>query len=1345
MKANHKIITIMVVTLTAMTFTMSCNDDLSSESPRFGKGGIHGLAVGVQNQWTAETRAENSNVTLLMPDQLVSSEPLVVIIEDELTGDTAVSSYMQTSPTTRGKRYTSEEDDDSETGRAWDGTSDEQHYMHDSFALFGMTYSSDFSFSTAELWDGMQSGSTPYTVLTRPTSPEEVEDDDNHLYEIWDWGDLKETEWPTEGSIKLFALAPAPADGYGVGITTVLHEAPVIEYNVPTEPSLQQDLMIAEREMTSSKIAQTIDPTQSNPDVTLDFQHICTAVKFKLALDETDTGNESTKITSITMKNVVTSATFTFDNNDIEKNSRRDLTDNWTWDTSNPQKGDMTFSFGEEGVEWTDEYKHVKETMLTPDDNVFMMIPQEFTEGDELEVDINFLDKDGKPATLYTRIKHAWKAGHTVVYTIAKAGAIEIGDPVLDVTAIYNTDNTARTPTSVTNNTSGITTERSYTIAWDAASSEYVRADDIAFNVESYRPYKYGSNDWKYAHIPWSIEQTELKETISSSNADQTYTAKDLLFPEMIEMSQSTTAPIPHPVTGVEEEKTVKLSWGDGGQGESADKLPFVVNRSKHRGIFQGDAMQNVFERNPIGTSDAHQDLSMLRYDGTPMDAQNTANCYVIGAAGYYSIPIVYGNAIVNGQTYEDAYKMHTGSKTDYSLEEFVDHTGVNTIQGPWISDYYTPDNACIVWSTSKDLITEISLSTDNKYINFRVDPMNINLGNAVLAVRDASNNILWSWHLWVTDYSEVSPVTQVKFESNPSYEFMEVNLGWTDAFSEEFKDSVCAVNFKQKGTDNTFTVNILRENYTKDVPSTGGTYYQNGRKDPFPGSALNMTKPKIEIYPLGSDNSNLAGGKMYVYDHDDMMANEDGKYLFNQLSGWPEVSSPGEGTIGNGIANPGVLYRPATDGINWFDGYYDNLWTMQPHILTETDARYNMDEDVYKTIYDPCPAGFCIPNPGAFRAFYQFTDPIDFSYDYYLDDPSNVVINGIDGNENTNDGYVEGLRTNNCDIPRNSYQYPDVNSMIAGMKSDLKTYGYTVNDPKLDEEPPHEKKGIVSTGKFASARNMEWKVDHTGASTNGTPNCTDSRFDGVEGLYNGHFFLPAVGYRNPEMNGKTEVGEYQTYNYGGYYATAFSAPQIKPSGEIDFDVKSNLNAASFFWIQRKRMDDNDGNVIVTWPEVPLFDPYKHELSDEPLKSANYHNIWIYREAYTTGYVRWTSEILHINLNVPIDDRDKNASAIWGNTDVNSRVADVIGVPKVVNGTYTDSEGKTRRNGVFVYFKKKSGPLPYSPQEWGRKRYLALSVRPVRDKIFATKADVGIRISNSGGSPYRDTRSRLRK
>ena len=57
----------------------------------------------------------------------------------------------------------------------------------------------------------------------------------------------------------------------------------------------------------------------------------------------------------------------------------------------------------------------------------------------------------------------------------------------------------------------------------------------------------------------------------------------------------------------------------------------------------------------PLGSAANPYNLS----NNTGADAvQNTANCYVISAPGYYSIPLVYGNAIKNGATNASAIRV---------------------------------------------------------------------------------------------------------------------------------------------------------------------------------------------------------------------------------------------------------------------------------------------------------------------------------------------------------------------------------------------------------------------------------------------------------------------------------------------------------------------------------------------------------------------------------------------------------------------------------------------------------------------------------------------------------------
>ncbi|WP_373594504.1 fimbrillin family protein, partial [Bacteroides caccae] len=62
---------------------------------------------------------------------------------------------------------------------------------------------------------------------------------------------------------------------------------------------------------------------------------------------------------------------------------------------------------------------------------------------------------------------------------------------------------------------------------------------------------------------------------------------------------------------------------------------------------------------------------------------ENTANCYVVSAPGYYSLPLVYGNAIKNAATNASAYtSTATGNNI---LNPFINHAG-NGITDPYIS-----------------------------------------------------------------------------------------------------------------------------------------------------------------------------------------------------------------------------------------------------------------------------------------------------------------------------------------------------------------------------------------------------------------------------------------------------------------------------------------------------------------------------------------------------------------------------------------------------------------------------------------------------------------------------------
>jgi hypothetical protein len=76
-------------------------------------------------------------------------------------------------------------------------------------------------------------------------------------------------------------------------------------------------------------------------------------------------------------------------------------------------------------------------------------------------------------------------------------------------------------------------------------------------------------------------------------------------------------------------------------------------------------------------------------------------------------------------------------------------------------------------------------------------------------------------------------------------------------------------------------------------------------------------------------------------------------------------VSSAKADKYGIGIQNPQMFYKSSSSPYNWFGATsYYNLWD------ANCVSTGNSDNDVVKTVYDPCPAGFKMPNGNTFTYF---------------------------------------------------------------------------------------------------------------------------------------------------------------------------------------------------------------------------------------------------------------------------------------------------------------------------------------------------------------------------------------
>ena len=320
----------------------------------------------------------------------------------------------------------------------------------------------------------------------------------------------------------------------------------------------------------------------------------------------------------------------------------------------------------------------------------------------------------------------------------------------------------------------------------------------------------------------------------------------------------------------------------------------------------------------------------------------NTANCYVVGAPGWYRIPCVYGNAIKNGADNPASY---TGVESGANLltGKFVNHANAH-ITSPWIKDNsVTINSATLVWQDHQGLITEVAYDSD--YLYFKVSEANIFQGNALLAVKSV-DTIVWSWHIWVVDNPAIRLAIKNVY-SHPTNNhsvvdpvpFLGEALGFCDTSAGAIRSRNVRVRFIQDLTGNERVISI---NQLGQV-SYNVTYYQFGRKDPMPPGivSLQTTQQTLSI----------------------------DKPLFN-ISNLSVTLSKVSGPINLNIAiqNPFRFYYARGSVVNW-TARYDNLWNTN---ITTAIAAKAPAEDILvcKTIYDPCPPGFKVPNAHVFSGF---------------------------------------------------------------------------------------------------------------------------------------------------------------------------------------------------------------------------------------------------------------------------------------------------------------------------------------------------------------------------------------
>lgn len=216
--------------------------------------------------------------------------------------------------------------------------------------------------------------------------------------------------------------------------------------------------------------------------------------------------------------------------------------------------------------------------------------------------------------------------------------------------------------------------------------------------------------------------------------------------------------------------------------------------------------------------------------------------------------------------------------------------------------------------------------------------------GNALIAITDNHKNrptILWSWHIWVTDYKLGEDDKVITNNNNVKYTVMPVNIGWCDGVTWQYDQRDVKVRFTQEGTGATKVVDQKQLAHTYVIPGNC-TYYQWGRKDPILPIAYTTGKPVNKKYYSDKYQGEL------------------------EKKTWISPIS-----IGESIQEPYHYYcgDPQSSGTgNWCNKPYYNLWSANIEDIFESD------ENVVKTVYDPSPVGYCMPANSAFTGF-KFDD----------------------------------------------------------------------------------------------------------------------------------------------------------------------------------------------------------------------------------------------------------------------------------------------------------------------------------------------------------------------------------
>ncbi len=487
--------------------------------------------------------------------------------------------------------------------------------------------------------------------------------------------------------------------------------------------------------------------------------------------------------------------------------------------------------------------------------------------------------------------------------------------------------------------------------------------------------------------------------------------------------------------------------------------------------------------------------VTQLKF-ATDLSADETANCYIVKEAGTYKFK---------------ATVMGNGKSTDRFVAAAKE---------------LNPSAASLVWSTvdttvNKTAITDIEYS--NGYIYFTTDGTE---QNALIAAKEVTVDnfgnesafILWSWHLWITNYDPENELNQYNVLGSDNTE----GLPGTWAMPATWMSR----NLGAMHEGNT-------GNYD-DVQKSLGLLYQWGRKDPFPGGI-------VTDWGTADDEYNWAGTGVsndIVYYYDYTGAEESTQTSSEQFIRTRDVEFESvKDNVQVSIENPSVYIKNTNYPYRWISTESCN----ETHNVAPDDPRDgwgylwgNCSDDASsvgeKSIYDPCPAGWQIPCAQMFKFVTSHADAAGVQW-------ASVGIWRL----NCKEAYDADIQ-NAIQVPSQAVSgWPDASQAKIKFPTFKGGFNFYIEDH-----------GVQGASKGTITKN----VDGSGKALDDV----DISIDGFESEPTGQtMFMPAAGQRT-YAGGLTRVGSSARYHANGVRTLEASWVAHHPKG-MECDAHNG-----FYW-----------------------------------------------------------------------------------------------------------------------------------------------------------------------------------